>query len=227
MKVIDKNELGLITNSVRILFKALKYPTFMYVLSRVNDKYRSRGELNLEDIANKEYAANRILRIDIYILFWVLLEIFFIILISNACTMSNIFVYILVALSTIRLVEIFQVNINTMIFDNIQRKSEAVASKERMIVLAAINYIEALILFGIIYAANSNLLKSDTNQPIDGLYLSAMTQFTIGFGDVSPIGWLRGVVAIQGFYSSVFIILVFSRLLSMFSKITALYDETP
>jgi hypothetical protein len=89
-----------------------------------------------------------------------------------------------------------------------------VISPKRTVVLAAINYVELALCFGVIYALNYHGLFG-VGRPITGFYFSIVTQLTIGYGDVYPMGWfLRLVAAVQGLTAALFIILVFGRVIA-------------
>jgi hypothetical protein len=38
---------------------------------------------------------------------------------------------------------------------------------------------------------------------------------TIGYGDVLPTGWLRGIVVLQGWMGTMFVLLILGRLVSI------------
>ena len=67
----------------------------------------------------------------------------------------------------------------------------------RTLVLGGINYVELSFCFGVIYALNYQSLQM-ASRPITAFYFSIITQLTIGYGDVSPKGWMRLVAATQG-----------------------------
>lgn len=85
-----------------------------------------------------------------------------------------------------------------------------VLDRHRTLALGAINYVELALCFGAIYAFNYHCLKG-ADRPIVGYYFSIITQLTIGYGDISPMGWLRLVAAVQGLVGAFFVILVFAR----------------
>ena len=92
-----------------------------------------------------------------------------------------------------------------------------VISPKRTLVLAVINYVELALRFGVIYALNYHSLYG-VSRPITGFYFSIITQLTIGYGDVYPMGWfLRLVAAVQGLTAALFVILVFGRVIAPLS----------
>jgi hypothetical protein len=80
----------------------------------------------------------------------------------------------------------------------------------RTLVLGGINYVELSFCFGVIYALNYQSLQM-ASRPITAFYVSIITQLTIGYGDVSPKGWMRLVAATQGLIGALFVISVFAR----------------
>jgi len=84
---------------------------------------------------------------------------------------------------------------------------------QRSLVLAAINYVELMLWFGLIYALNYQLLNG-AGQPATAFYFRVITQLTIGYGDVSPTGWLRMVAAAQGLIGALLVIVVLGRAVS-------------
>jgi hypothetical protein len=92
-----------------------------------------------------------------------------------------------------------------------------VISPQRTLVLAAINYVELMLWFGLVYALNYKSLHG-ASQPATAFYFSIITQLTIGYGDVSPEGWLRIEAALQGLIGALFVIVVLGRAISASSS---------
>jgi hypothetical protein len=61
-------------------------------------------------------------------------------------------------------------------------------------------------------------------RPITGYYFSAVTQLTIGYGEVYATNWLRIVAVAQGLLGVIFITLVFGRILASFAPMKDLSD---
>jgi ion channel len=75
----------------------------------------------------------------------------------------------------------------------------------------------------LVYALNKQLLGGDVGV-LTGFYFSFITQLTIGYGDVYPVGWLRYVAVIQGLTAALFVLLVFGKIVA---SLRPLKDNTP
>ncbi|RZK47857.1 MAG: two pore domain potassium channel family protein [Pedobacter sp.] len=60
-----------------------------------------------------------------------------------------------------------------------------------------------IVLFGLIYWLSSDLISANTNNKNfnlgDSLYFSTITFTTLGYGDFSPVGWLKMLSALEAF----------------------------
>lgn len=59
-----------------------------------------------------------------------------------------------------------------------------------------------IFVFGFIYWFGSSNISHATNAKfnlLDGFYFSTTTFTTLGYGDVSPLGWLRALTSIESF----------------------------
>jgi Ion channel len=88
-----------------------------------------------------------------------------------------------------------------------------VISRQRSLILVAINYVELMLWFGLVYALNYHSLHG-ASRPVTAFYFSIITQLTIGYGDVYAMGWLRIIAAAQGLIGALFVIVVLGRAVS-------------
>lgn len=115
------------------------------------------------------------------------------------------------------------VALNFALFRRWNRKTACralVASHSRMVVLGLVNYIQVWIAFGSIYRVLASELRFPKHYKMDWfdpLYFSAVTQFTIGYGDISPTGSARAVVVVQVFSATLLLLLLVDRFVSMFN----------
>jgi hypothetical protein len=127
-------------------------------------------------------------------------------------------------LATWRLVDIFQASMNLTVFDRLRMKAtnHYVASVARIAILSLWNYIEAIACFGIIYADHARLLTrtvaGTVSDDFDPFYFSAITQLTIGYGDMAPTGGLRAVAVTQGLLGFVLGVFAISRVIAFLPR---------
>ena len=101
----------------------------------------------------------------------------------------------------------------------------------RSIVIAFINFVEVIICFAIAYLTFGDIKPTSPITPcsfdrVTALYFSAITMFTIGYGDFIPVNWLsRLIVMLQCFSSLVFFAFVIPALMSLFSAVAR--EERP
>jgi Ion channel len=143
--------------------------------------------------------------VDFYVLIWVVLEVVIVVVSVSQWPIPQL---PLVLIAGLRIIDILQAIVNVTLFD-----PEEVASIRRTLMLAGINFIELVVCFGVIYALNFDHLRN-AGQPLTAFYFSVITQLTIGYGDVFPVGWLRIVAALQGLTGAFFVILVFGRIIA-------------
>jgi hypothetical protein len=123
------------------------------------------------------------------------------------------------AAAAYRLGDIFQAGMNLNLFDRLRVSAPQVyvASLARTAILSVWNFFEAAVCFGIIYASNRCLLKCAADGT-DAYYFSAVTQLTVGYGDVTPTGPLRGVAMAQGALGFVLGIFAISRVIAFLPR---------
>jgi Ion channel len=213
-----------VTASMRRLFAFAKWLSPMQWLGRRYSLFRPRSELTQEEIQSKEFTRRRALAIERYMVAWLGLEL---VLVMVSClgiwpTWIGLIFGIVVAS---RIIEVIQVTVNATLFDALSgRPDERVASRARMIVLAGVNFVELLLCFGLIYAADYASLRG-AGRPVTAFYFSIITQLTIGYGDVYPTGWLRVVAATQGLVGILFVILVFGRFMASLPQVHGIFGD--
>ena len=116
------------------------------------------------------------------------------------------------------------IKVNVAVFDRLKRRDNKVASFDRLVVLSFVNFLELCICFGLLYASDWHRL-SGAGRSVTAFYFSAITQTTIGYGDVYPTGYLRIIAACQGIISLVFAALVFTRFVGTLPRINAILDD--
>ncbi len=186
--------------------------------------FRPRSDLTPAECGSKEFTRHRARAIEMYMVAWLVFELF---AVSTVCLglWQKWFVCIIAVLIGSRIIEIIQVTVNATLFDALSgRPDERVASRARMLVLAAVNFIELLLCFGVIYATDYLALRG-AGRPVTAFYFSIITQLTIGYGDVYPTGWLRVVAAMQGLVGILFVILVFGRFMASLPQLRGIFEE--
>lgn len=130
-------------------------------------------------------------------------------------------------LATIRILDIFQSSVNLSVFDQLRTDERVVISSAvRTLVLSFLNYLELLICFGIVYVTMLEKLDGAAGW-LDAIYFSVVTQLTIGFGDIRPVGVARFVASVQGLVSVAFTILILGRIVSVLPRIETVMKHSP
>jgi len=196
---------GFLTGFLRKVFFALDEIPSRLFLGR-----RAMLSLPRDPDALRHYTQKRSVKVDLYVCSWALVELMFV----TSCGLWSGYwppCFIVTFVCSVRIAEIFLCNTNIAIFR--AAANPTVASMVRTLVLMIINNCELFLCFAGIYAAHSQLLSSKC--PWDALYFSGTTQLTIGYGDVVPTRWLRGVAVIQGWLGMMFALLILGRLVGI------------
>ncbi len=121
-----------------------------------------------------------------------------------------------------RVVNIVSFNLRVALVETTRSRSGAalhlVISAKRSVILGFANFCELIICFGGLYAAFPDLIAvpgDGAKDIVTFIYLSVITQLTIGYGDVSPLGWMRLVVGLQGLSGLLLITLTIGRFVSL------------
>jgi hypothetical protein len=132
-----------------------------------------------------------------------------------------------VLLVSFRIFEILQAAVNMNIFDRLRFGAHPhyMSALARTLVLSCINFVEIVFCFGTVYAARLRDLKGATTWT-DAYYFSTITQLTIGYGDITPTGLLKGCTVLQGLIGFFFGVIVLSRFVSYLPRTgTVLGDD--
>ncbi|CAN5240990.1 hypothetical protein BH11PSE2_BH11PSE2_03310 [soil metagenome] len=209
----DSDNRGLLTGAAQSLFGLLKLFSVMQWLGIVNPMLRARSALKPEEIASLDFSRKRAAAVDGYVAVWLGVEV----LAAAAICVTHPSFAVSVAIQVvmaIRILEIVQTNLSSTLFDLVSGSpSRSPGSTARMVVMAGVNYVELLLLFGVIYGLNVSYVEG-INQPVTGFYVSAMSQLSAGAGNIFPIGWVRFVQAAQGLSGAAVIVLALVRLIT-------------
>jgi hypothetical protein len=207
--MIQTEDYGFLTGFLRKVFFALDGIPSRLFLGR-----RSMLKLPRDPDELRRYAQKRAVKVDLYICSCVLIEL----MIVTSCGLWSGYWLprlIVTLVCSVRIAEVFIINMNVAIFR--ADANPTVASVLRILVMTIVSYGELFLCFAGIYAAHSILLS--TKCPWDAFYFSGTTQLTIGYGDILPTGWLRGVAVLQGWLGTMFALLIVGRLVGIMPKL--------
>ncbi|MBL0171012.1 MAG: two pore domain potassium channel family protein [Gemmatimonadaceae bacterium] len=162
-------------------------------------------------------------RVEGYIIAWFVVELG---LLGAAAIELGWPLWIPRTLAIVRILDIFQSSVNMSVFDQLRTEERLVISSAvRTLVLSFLNYVELFVCFGILYTTYADSLVGSAGW-LDDLYFSAVTQLTIGYGDIRPVGWARFVSVVQGLISIAFTVLMLGRIVSVLPKIESVMKHS-
>jgi len=171
-----------------------------------------------------ERMRHRAQHVDLYIVSCILAEIALgIILPLTDSVLLRVIIQVLMAL---RIVDIAQANINLNIFDRLRfaESTHVTISVTRNLIIAAITYSELMLAFALLYASMPNNLHG-IGHLYDCLYFSMVTQLTIGYGDIHPVGAARYLATAQGFIGLFFSLLIVGRFISLLPAAKTVFGD--
>jgi len=184
-----------------------------------------RSELKLPKAPSEllAYARSRSIKVELYICAWITIEM--------ACfalcfvrPIPKLISIVVIVLMTLRIAEICLSNIDMGIFR--VAGNPTVAQILRILVLITINYSELWLCFAALYGVNLSYVKNAADA-WDAAYFSGVTQLTIGYGDLLPLGWLRLLVLVQGWIGTMFLLLILGRLIAAMPLLQELRANQP
>jgi hypothetical protein len=114
--------------------------------------------------------------------------------------------------ATLRIADITQAVVNVGIFDHLGESSseeQGVDNIVRSLVLLVWNFGELMIWFGLAYLPLTFL--QDNKGFWTRFYFSGITQLTIGYGDLTPVGVAKAIALVQGTLSWVVSVIIIAR----------------
>lgn len=220
---MNSKEYGIITPSIMFFFRLLQFLPFQVFYGNKTDHYYDslKGKTHEE---TKNIARKRTIFMEKIILTYLVFEIIAPIIYENYFHDTRV-KYIVSGVLALRLIDIIQVNVNMILFDNIRTGGfNRITKYTRAIILIIWNYFELILIFGFFYLSNHQHLKG-FNSWTDSYYFSTITQLTIGYGDLSPLAEIRFVTAFQGFVGTMFLAFIISKIISMVPELKELDKE--
>ena len=167
----------------------------------------------------------RAYRIELYVIAWLVIELA---MLARVDHMHSPWVWLVRALAGCRIIDIVQATVSLTVFDQLRAtRGHRIASISRTLVLSFVNFAELLACFAVLYASAPT--SFDPDHPLNGclnaLYFSVVTQLTIGYGDILPLGAARALVAVQSVVGIVFTVLIFGRVVSLLPGIDAILQD--
>ena len=159
--------------------------------------------------------------VDIYVLACIVIEILAYLLVSFLPTPRPYWAYILLVLIGLRVIDMVGTAIRIPLFDIMHREEPQVASNPRVVILGLVNYGELILCFGTFYAFFQEYIGHGESTILDNfspLYLSMITQSTIGYGDLWPTAGLRWLACLQTFAAILILILIIGRFVTNLPK---------
>jgi hypothetical protein len=180
-----------------------------------------RLDLEVEHLT-ADQAWQRAIAVDRYVLLWLVLEVGILTALGLSAPGPH-WMALVPAIS--RIIDILRATLKVILLDRVSiRRHDRVASRERLVLIALLGYLELVLCFAIIYGAGLAHLHG-AHKMTDALYFSVLTQITISFGTLTPDSWLKIVAAAQAFCGLYFTVVIIARTVGSQQDLTAIDDS--
>ncbi len=216
---------GYIALLVDRLFLALEYSAVIQRLFGLKPRREHHRDLeNAGSEGKRDTLVRRnAKRADAYVLTWVAIEGLCLLL---AEAKPEIFqwpalAFAVIGLSWYRILDIVQNIVNRLIFAPLRGLGQnRMASSVRTLILTILAYFEVGCCFAFLYFVWRHDLTGPSHGIADCVYFSAITELTIGYGDIVPLHGLRLIAVGQGVLGFFFAVILVARLVSELPKIS-------
>jgi len=181
-----------------------------------------KGQFNAVDVARTAK------KVDIWVLAFILGEIFIYLCVAFLPASRPVWAYLLLLPICYRVIDIASTAVRIPLFDIMHREERVVASNPRVVILGLINYWELVLSFGTFYAFFKHHIGHGSSTVLDSfspLYLSVITQSTIGYGDLWPTDWLRWLACLQTGVAILVLLLIIGRFITNLPKARGLDEK--
>ena len=173
---------------------------------------------------SREQQKWKVLRNDGYVLLFLVAEASACLYAARRWSSADSAWWLLTAIAVVaalRIVDIIQAGVNTVLFDGLRqahRRPQTILSFQRKLLLETVNYLELIVLFGLIYASLPGRFDGKLRGWGDAFYFSAVTQLTIGYGEITPTGIGKVLAVSQALVGFFFSVLVLARVVSVLPR---------
>jgi len=199
-------EYGPITHAVERVFYGMQRASLANILLGATSEYRGLCKCPSD---STEFDIWRSKWVDVYVACWLLIELttglFF-------CFQASAAPWVALIPIAYRVPDILQASVNLSVITPLRRGPAQynITNAVRALILTLWTYIELAICFGVIYSSPIADLNGATSW-WDPYYFGAVTQLTIGYGDIRPVGLTKLLAPLQGMLGFVLALVAIAR----------------